>query len=417
MQLTLLDPAAGNWNLQIECVIKRLPVTGQPFHFPLYFLQSTLPRIGGKVALYGENGNDFAVGFLFPRGLARDGQQVYTLRFHTFSDAHAVDQQAILSLTNQQLAPEHVVFYQPDAPHDYTQTATQIGRVEIGKPSAQEAAQIPQLQQQIWGASPEECYPADLHSLQFAPGSSLVARVEGELAGFLIGFYKFGGYPLPADWNERFNGALRLESQIMGVLPSFRGLRISNLLKRQQALDALEQGIGIINWTADPLQSVNASLNFALLHAVAFDFLPNLYAFRNELNRVPASRLSLSWMIKTAHVQDTLTLDARSDLINLARHPEIQRANDGWQSKNLQIESEFIAIEIPAQWNAIQRNNLEEALQWRKTTDELFMHYIGKAEGKYVIIGVGVDNERHFLVGERSSRALWKRLGATGEGV
>lgn len=64
MQLTLLDRTAGNWNLQIEDVIKRLPVTGQPFHFPLYFLQSTLPRIGGKVALYGENGNDFAVGFL-----------------------------------------------------------------------------------------------------------------------------------------------------------------------------------------------------------------------------------------------------------------------------------------------------------------------------------------------------------------
>ena len=152
---------------------------------------------------------------------------------------------------------------------------------------------IPQLQRQVWGAAPDECYPPDIHSLEFGLGTSLVARVEGQPVGFLFGVTKFGGYPLPADWHERFNGDLRLESQMMAVLPQFRGHRIANLLKRQQALDAIEAGIGIVNWTADPLQYANAALNFGLLRAVAFDFIPNLYPFRNELNRVPASRLGV----------------------------------------------------------------------------------------------------------------------------
>lgn len=200
----------------------------------------------------------------------------------------------------------------------------------------------------------------------------------------------------------------------MGVLPSFR-LRISNLLKRQQALDALEQGIGIINWTADPLQSVNASLNFALLHAIAFDFLPNLYAFRNELNRVPASRLSLSWMIKTAHVGYA---HARCPIRSGSILPVTQRFSVPMMAGRvkLQIESEFIAIETLRSGTPFSAITLKRRAV-AQTTDDLFMHYIGKAEGKYVITGVGVDNERHFLVGERSSRALWKRLGVLEESV
>ncbi|MCB0069727.1 MAG: hypothetical protein KDD77_21335, partial [Caldilineaceae bacterium] len=61
-------------------------------------------------------------------------------------------------------------------------------------------------------------------------------------------------------WTERFNGAFRLESQTMGVLPEYRGLRIANLLKKQQAELAWREGIGVVHWTADPLQYPNAAL-------------------------------------------------------------------------------------------------------------------------------------------------------------
>jgi predicted GNAT superfamily acetyltransferase len=128
---------------------------------------------------------------------------------------------------------------------------------------------------------------------------------RGKTAGFLFGFYTFDGAPLPADWTERFNGGFRIESQTLGVLPDYRGLRIANLLKKRQAELAWREGVGVVSWTADPLQAPNAALNFGLLKAVAFEFAPDLYPFRNELNRVHASRFGLTWLVGSKRVRDT----------------------------------------------------------------------------------------------------------------
>lgn len=410
MQVTLLDPTAADWNSQVERLSSHLSDKQRPFFFPLYFLQSTLPRIGGKIASYSTNSQQIGVGLLFPRFSEANSANYFTLRYQAFGNEMSPAPDDLQRVTNQQLAPQQCIFYDPHAHHDYTQTSNPVGIVDIGHPSRAEAAQIPTLQQEIWGASAEECYPADLHSDAFALGSSLVARVDGALAGFLIGFHKFGGYPLPVDWQQRFHGELRLESQIMGVLPTYRGMRIANLLKRQQALDALQQGIKIINWTADPLQFVNASLNFSSLHAISFDFLPNLYAFRNQLNRVPASRLGLSWMIGSAHVQDRLLPQARSNIVNLSDQPTFARANQGVAHSDFTQDAPLLAFEIPANWNQLQREDLGLALQWRESTDALFRHYIGKEPGKYVIVAAGVEGERRFLIAERVSDTLWAGL-------
>lgn len=75
----------------------------------------------------------------------------------------------------------------------------------------------------------------------------------------------------------------------MGVLPAYRGLRLGYLLKGY-AEHAVAQGICAIHLQFDPLQYVNAALNFGLLRAVSFTFTPDYYPFRNALNRSPASR-------------------------------------------------------------------------------------------------------------------------------
>lgn len=276
-----------------------------------------------------------------------------------------------------------------------------------------------ELQQQVWGSPPAYLYPSDIHSVEFGPGTSLVARVEGQPVGFLFGFVKFGGYSLPADWHDRFGGGLRVESQALGVLPQYRGARIGFLLKKMQAQQALEKGIRLINWTVDPLQWPNAVLNFGRLRAIAFDFMPDYYPFRNELNRVVASRFGITWLAGSVRVQQALELPAQSThspsvpVLDAGQEPDITRVNDEWRILTDRPDSQTIAIEIPADWTALQRADLDAAIRWRTATDRLFQQLVGHESGQYVITDVGTDGgARRYLIGRRIDARLWSELGS-----
>jgi len=301
-------------------------------------------------------------------------------------------------------------FYDPAEPHPYSATHQRVGVLDIGRPDAAEAATIRDQQQHIWGSPPEFLYPVDLHSRDFPLGTSLVARVDGAVAGFLFGFYKQGGPALPAQWAVHADRELRIESQLMGVLPAHRGLRLGYFLKKIQAEQALAQGIQVIHWTVDPLQYANAALNFGLLRAVAFTFTPDYYPFRNALNRGPASRLSLTWLLDTNRVRRVPLFHAQSVVMSLATQPSIVRVNDGWQRIDLTADAPGIAIEIPANWTNLQQTHPDEALHWRAATDQLFSHYLGSDPGHYVITDVGVDGEQRFLIARRVDDALWVQL-------
>ncbi|MCC6456751.1 MAG: hypothetical protein IT328_17485 [Caldilineaceae bacterium] len=434
MDAQLLDAVSPSWNSTIDQINTQLQAGSNPTLLPNQFLQVVLPKLGGKVLRLSEAGQELGIGFLLPRGysseaapqgsLSSNGRtavrphHAYTLRYHALT-AEGRPSAGLARAAIQAVTPllhgAEVQFYDPGAPLHYQATQQEIGSVSIGHPSADEAARIPLLQKQIWGSPPEFLYPADMHSTEFDLGSSLVARVDGQLAAFLFGFHKFNGPPLPADWTTRFQGDLRLESQTLGVLPDFRGMRIANLLKRVQGEQAWQAGIGVVNWTADPLQFPNAALNFGRLRALAFDFYPNLYPFRNELNRVPASRFGLTWLVGSERVQNASWTGGRALMLDLSYHPEVQRANRGFNELNFEADGEYIAIEIPGNWTEVQQQNENDALQWREATDRLFSHYVGTQPGQYVITGVATERDQHFLLGQRVDDALWEHLGHVGE--
>jgi predicted GNAT superfamily acetyltransferase len=269
----------------------------------------------------------------------------------------------------------------------------------------------------VWDNPPEVLYPPDIYSTEFALATSLVARVDGQAAGFLIGLTKFGDTKLPPIWQERLSHRVRLESQVMAVLPAFRGRHIALLFKKIQAEEALAQGIDIINWTADPLQFPNAVLNFTRLGAVAYEANPALYAFHNELNQVTASRFSLTWLPGTRRVQAILSGEQPSVVVDLAGQPEIVRVNDGSVAVCFDADAPTIAFEIPADWSVLQKVNLAAAQRWRETTDQLFVHYLGSETGRYIITGTGVDGDRRYLVGQRVDEKLLDSLCQTSQPV
>jgi len=435
MYLESIDTHAPTWRAALDTIYQELGGGANPTLLPYHFLQAAFPHIGGKVYRVHIDDEAAAILFIFPHLIAEqaslDGladispataanertplgaQSGYIARYSVLLKEIPVDFTELQNQLRTKLNTDHVTLYDPTATHPYMASSQSVGLLDIGRPSNSEAAQIRVLQEQIWRSPPEYLYPTDIHSRDFPLGSSLVARVDGNVAGFLFGFYKEQGPPLPLDWQERWHGAMRIESQVMGVLPDYRGLRIGYLLKRIQAQQALTQGIGIIHWTVDPLQYPNAALNFGLLRAVAFNFTPDYYAFRNELNQGPASRFGLTWPIGSARVQAQPLHDARSTVLSLAHHPEIERINNGLRSANFNASAPMLAIEIPANWTKLQRENPEEAEQWRTTTDRLFYHYIGSELGKYVVTDVAVEEERRYLIIQQVTDYLWQRLEET----
>jgi predicted GNAT superfamily acetyltransferase len=115
--------------------------------------------------------------------------------------------------------------------------------------------------------------------------------------------------------------------------------------------------------------------------------------------------------VASQRVDDVPLVGSRADVVELGHRPQIPRANDGPHGVNLALAAPIIAIETPADWTALQQTDLETAQAWRQATDQVLQHYIGAADGKYVITGVGIDGERRFLLAEQASAALWSRLG------
>ncbi len=423
LAVSILDRDGAAWDATVTEVRARLGGGANPLLFPQHYLVATFPKIGGEIVRFSSDGAIRAFGFLFPRGLCDDGRRVYTLRYHEVSGdrddgcygrggiadsvRHALDDVGDL------VGGARVVFYDPARPHRFEPSNQRLpDGLDLGAPSEPEALAIREAQAAIWGAAQDGLYPTDLHSVGFGAGTTLVARRGGELVGFLFGFHRFAGSTLPPAWAARYGGELRLESQLLGVQAAARKGGIGFLLKRAQAEDAREQGVGIVNWTVDPLQFSNAVLNFGRLRAVAFDFYPEHYTFRNRLNRVAASRFGMTWLVSSKRVRAALAAERGGAIIDLRGDTTIPRLNRGGDDPRLGVDAPTVAIEIPANWTAVQRDDRDLAGRWRATTDALFAGYLGHEPGRYMVTGVGQDDAACFLLAERVTPGL---LAAYGE--
>ena len=61
-------------------------------------------------------------------------------------------------------------------------------------------------------------------------------------------------------------------SHMAGVVDAHRGAGIGYELKRLQRQRALAMGLELIEWTYDPMQAMNAHLNFAKLGVIAEEY-------------------------------------------------------------------------------------------------------------------------------------------------
>jgi chorismate synthase len=157
---------------------------------------------------------------------------------------------------------------------------------------------VEQLQRDAWGVPEVDVVP--LHMLITPPrhGGLLLGAFDGDrLAGFVFGFLG-----LTAD------GRLKHCSHMAGVHPDYRGHGVGYQLKLAQRQHVLAQGLDLITWTFDPLETRNAQLNFHKLGAVCHTYIRNLYgAMRAAINVGPPSdRFEVEWWIRSNRVAHRL---------------------------------------------------------------------------------------------------------------
>lgn len=229
------------------------------------------------------------------------------------------------------------------------------------------------LQKLVWGFEDLSIVPHHLIITTLKAGGLLLGAYEGQR---MIGFvYGLPGFTL--------NGIGKLQpkhcSLMAAVLPEHRFHGVGYQLKLKQREFVLSQGLDLITWTFDPLQSANAYFNFAKLGVICQRYEPNLYGdIRDELNRgLPTDRFAVEWWIRSPRVVARLTHHGKSlaqggAVINRTTFQKGHLVN---AAIDLSHEEEWLLVEIPPELKTLKETNLELAHRWRLETREIFEHY------------------------------------------
>lgn len=213
---------------------------------------------------------------------------------------------------------------------------------------------------------------------------------EHQLVGFLFGF--LGQTP---------DRKLKHVSHQMGVHPDFRGLHLGYLMKRAQRGEARRQGLDLITWTYDPLETVNAALNLTRLGAVCQTFLRNVYGeIRDSLNRgLPSDRFQVDWWVRSEWVHERLSLAHPLDMGEALRTlPLLNRAvttGSGVPAPTglpATLDAPDVLLQVPYNFQTVKMTDMAIAYDWRMHTREAFEWLFGAG---YVAVdmlrGMGVD--------------------------
>jgi predicted GNAT superfamily acetyltransferase len=242
------------------------------------------------------------------------------------------------------------------------------------------------VQRAAWGML-DDTEVTPLHVLLTAQknGGMVLGAFDGDkMVGFLFGF--LGRTP---------GGKEKLCSHMMGVVPKYRERGVAEALKRQQREIALDQGIALVTWTYDPLESRNAYLNIAKLGAICRTYIRNLYGeLQDSLNAgLATDRFEAEWWVRSPAVTSRLSEKAPSPLVTLEdmlkRGAAIVNEVD-WDSAGLPAtiswaphREPFVLVEIPADFQEIKQTNIKLARDWRLLTGALFEEYF---EAGYVVV-------------------------------
>lgn len=210
---------------------------------------------------------------------------------------------------------------------------------------------VEQLQKEVWGIPDLDVVPlTQLVAAKEAGGTLIGAFDDDVLVGFVYGFASF-------EFGKHAH-----HSHMLAVKPEYRNHDLGRRLKLAQREQVIAQGIDLITWTFDPLQSLNAHFNFNKLGVVADRYLPDFYGDEpaSFLHQTGTDRLWVSWFVSEPSF------------------PLVFDSNDS------------ITIEIPGDINSLVQQQPQTARKWREETRHAFMEAI---KAGYVVVGFTREND------------------------
>lgn len=224
-----------------------------------------------------------------------------------------------------------------------------------------EMHEVEELQRIVW----------QVPDIEVVPNSQLIAAVKA--GGVLLGAFdreKMVGFAYGFVSYEK--GQMAHHSHMLAVLPEYRNYKLGEKLKRAQKDFVLRQGVTMMSWTFDPLQSLNAYFNFHKLGVVSDTYFVDFYGddAPSFLHQNSTDRLWVFWHLDQEKPKPEVYLENVKRLVQLEKGeiPSTFDLND----------EEYLAIEIPTNINKLQDENLELAVEWRKATRNAFVESFRK---------------------------------------
>ncbi|MCP4724234.1 MAG: GNAT family N-acetyltransferase [bacterium] len=260
-----------------------------------------------------------------------------------------------------------------------------------------EFAQLMELQKNIWILNDYgDCLPEHV----------MIALID--IGGLTLGAFsgdKIIGFTIAIPGFSREHGFYH-RSHILGIEEEYRSQNIAFMLKREHYKYAKELGVSKIDWTYDPLLGPNANLNISKLGGIVRTYKVNEYGENmggsGLVSGVPSDRFLCEWFINTERVENRIEGNSGAPEIDLdAKGLEtVNIVSSEDESKTIESirdfpDSEQVIVEIPGNYQEIFDNNIENAIDWRMKTRDLFTKCFA---GGYTVVEFYRKDGRNFYL-------------------
>lgn len=265
-----------------------------------------------------------------------------------------------------------------------------------------EFAQVVELEREIWGPNYDDVVPVPILAVTVLRGGVLIGAFDDrdrrlpdsrdpsrprdgsgpherhrphDQSERLVGFvYSLPGikHGKPTQW-----------SHMLGVVDEFRNSGIGYRLKLLQRDRAREMGLDLIEWTFDPMQALNAHLNFTKLGVIVSDYEVNVYGeSRSPLHAGnPTDRFVAEWWIRREAigagrgVKSAPGANAEAVAVN-----RIDRSHRWPACVEVVLDADVgaLRVDIPMNFGEMLTNAPDVALDWRLKTRQIFTTYFGR---------------------------------------
>jgi predicted GNAT superfamily acetyltransferase len=163
--------------------------------------------------------------------------------------------------------------------------------------------------------------------------SQKVFLLAAHIGGQVLGAFEAGqmvGYAMSLPGVRE--GRPYLHSHHLAVLPEWRNAGVGRRLKLAQREDALRRGIGLMEWTFDPLEIKNSHLNFARLGAISRRYERNFYGPSSSPlhGGLPTDRIVAEWWLGSDRVARALT--GKPSVAEVSEHVDVPVEIAEWKA-------------------------------------------------------------------------------------